>query len=394
MPKMSMNARREYLIQLKPRYLKLSKKDKGLFLTEASETTGLNKNYLSGLLQAMVDLKWRQIRPRKPRKKIYDNEVVYHLKKIWDVLDCPCGERMKGSLPGTLDALIRHKEIIVSDEMKNKLLKASPSTIDRVLKRFKAIKRRSLHGSTKPGSFLKKHIPIELSRWDEKKLGWSEIDLVSHNGGNPNGFFANTLTDTDLASGWTELAAFLGKSELRVVESLSAIDNRRPFKRKGIDSDNGSEFINWNLLRFCEQEDIKFTRGRSGKKNDNAHVEQKNWTHVRKLVGYRRYDTKRQVDLLNDLYQNEWRSYENFFQATVKLKEKKRIGGHLHKKYEPAKTPYQRIIESDEVDETTKTRLKEQYLSLNPAELKQQIKKKLEVIIQTTKSIKHCKPNS
>ena len=342
----------------------------------------------------MVDLKWRQIRPRKPRKKIYDNEVVYHLKKIWDVLDCPCGERMKGSLPGTLDALIRHKEIIVSDEMKNKLLKASPSTIDRVLKRFKAIKRRSLHGSTKPGSFLKKHIPIELSRWDEKKLGWSEIDLVSHNGGNPNGFFANTLTDTDLASGWTELAAFLGKSELRVVESLSAIDNRRPFKRKGIDSDNGSEFINWNLLRFCEQEDIKFTRGRSGKKNDNAHVEQKNWTHVRKLVGYRRYDTKRQVDLLNDLYQNEWRSYENFFQATVKLKEKKRIGGHLHKKYEPAKTPYQRIIESDEVDETTKTRLKEQYLSLNPAELKQQIKKKLEVIIQTTKSIKHCKPNS
>ena len=164
---------------------------------------------------------------------------------------------------------------------------------------------------------------------------------------------------------------------------MEYIDNRRPFKRKSIDSDSGAEFINWHLLEWRKLRNILFTRGRPGKKNDNPHVEQKNWTHVRKLVGYHRYDTKQQIDLLNDLYRNEWRLYENFFQPTIKLVEKKRIGGHLKKKYEIAKTPYQRIMESKEVDEKTKIESKQLYESLNPTELKRQIERKLDVLCKT-----------
>lgn len=383
-----MRTRREYLKQLKQRYLKTSKKHKGALLDEAVETTGLHRNYLIEQLSPWVDLDGKDCRSRKPRQPLYDNEVVYYLKKIWDILDCPCGQRMVGSVKDTLDALERHGEFIISNTMREKLLDVSASTVDRRLRRFKVGRLRRLHGSTKPGSLLKKQIPIELSRWNETELGHSELDLVAHNGGDPEGEFANTLTDTDLASGWTELEAFLGKSEKRVIYGLAAIDGRRPFGRKSIDTDSGGEFINWQLWRFCQETDVRFTRGRPGKKNDNAHVEEKNWTHVRKLVGYHRYDTKRQADLLNDLYRNEWRLYENFFQATVKLHEKKRIGGHLQKKYEKAKTPYQRIMESPEVDAGTKAKLKAQFLSLNPAALKRQIEKKLEVLKQTVRASK------
>ena len=382
---MTMHARHEYLKQLKRRYLKASKKQKGVFLDEATDTTGMHRNYIIEQLRPAVDL---SLNKRKPRRPTYDNEVVYYLKRIWDVLDGPCGQRMVGSIEATMNALIRHKELKLSTAMQQRLCSVSSSTVDRRLRRFKKGRFRRLHGSTKPGSLLKRQIPIELSRWDETELGHSEIDLVAHNGGDPEGVFAHTLTDTDLASGWTEQEAFLGKSEKRVILGMAAIDGRRPFTRKSIDSDSGGEFINWELWRLCQETNVRFTRGRPGKKNDNAHVEQKNWTHVRKLVGYHRYATTRQVDLMNDLYRNEWRLYENFFQATVKLREKKRIGGHLLRRYAKAVTPYQRIMESTAVDATTKERLKKQFLTLNPAELKRKIEKKIEVIQQTMRAEK------
>ena len=382
---MTMHARHEYLKQLKRRYLKASKKQKGVFLDEATDTTGMHRNYIIEQLRPAVDL---SLKKRKPRRPTYDNEVVYYLKRIWDVLDGPCGQRMVGSIEATMNALIRHKELKLSTAMQQRLCSVSSSTVDRRLRRFKKGRFRRLHGSTKPGSLLKRQIPIELSRWDETELGHSEIDLVAHNGGDPEGIFAHTLTDTDLASGWTEQEAFLGKSEKRVILGMAAIDGRRPFTRKSIDSDSGGEFINWELWRLCQETNVRFTRGRPGKKNDNAHVEQKNWTHVRKLVGYHRYATTRQVDLMNDLYRNEWRLYENFFQATVKLREKKRIGGHLLRRYAKAVTPYHRIMESTAVDATTKERLKKQFLTLNPAELKRKIEKKIEVIQQTVRAEK------
>lgn len=390
---MTMHARQEYLIQLKRRYLKASKKQKGAFLDQATITTGMHRNYIIEQLRPSVDLVGRKQRPRKPRKPTYDNEVVYYLKRIWNILDGPCGQRMVGCIEGVVDALTRHKELTISTAMQQRLCSVSSSTIDRRLRRFKKGRFRRLHGSTKPGSLLKRQIPIELSRWNETALGHSEIDLVAHNGGDPEGIFAHTLTDTDLASCWTEQEAFLGKSEKRVIYGMAAIDGRRPFARKSIDSDSGGEFINWELWRLCQETNVRFTRGRPGKKNDNAHVEQKNWTHVRKLMGYQRYDTARQVDLMNDLYRNEWRLYENFFQATVKLTEKKRMGGHLLRRYAKAMTPYQRIMESTEVDPRTKERLKQQFLSLNPAELQRRIERKLETIQQTVRATKRMRSN-
>lgn len=385
---MSLSTRHEYLMRIKKKYLKADKKQKSDILNEFCDNSGMHRKYVIVLLQARVDLDARDGRQRKPRKPAYDNRVMYWLKKVWDILDCPCGQRLSPVLADTIDALHRHKEMTITDEIVKKLKTISSSTIDRLLAPFKRSKRRRLHGTTKPGSLLKKQIPIALSRWNELRLGYSEIDLVAHNGGNPEGDFAHTLTDTDLASGWTEEEAILGKAQKRVRKALVNIDARRPFRRKGIDSDTGGEFINWLLYTFCQDEKIEFTRGRPGKKNDNPHVEQKNWTHVRKLVGYHRYDTERQVHLLNDLYRNEWRLYENFFQPTVKLVEKKRIGGHVHKQYDEAKTPYKRIMESDQVDAAAKDELKRLYLSLNPAALKRQIIKKLDVLFATIKRSK------
>lgn len=384
MHQMSMGSRIEYLIQIKRRYLKAkTKTEKFFLLNEIVETTGMNRRYLIGLLQAKFDLAYKKIRQRKRRKPTYDGQVLHYLKKVWDILDCPCGQRLAPVLSEMIKVLERCKEILFPNEVKEKLQTISSSTIDRLLREFKAGKRRRLHGTTKPGSLLKKQIPIVLSRYNVSELGHSEIDLAAHNGGNPEGEFANTLTDTDLSSGWTEEEAFLGKAQTRVQQALENIDHRRPFKRKSIDSDTGAEFINWHLYDWCVEEKIIFTRGRPGKKNDNPHVEQKNWTHVRKLVGYHRYDTEQHVGLLNDLYRNEWRLYENFFQPTIKLVEKKRIGGHVKKTYEIAKTPYQRIMESKEVNEQTKAELKNVYESLNPAELKRQIERKLDALFKT-----------
>lgn len=388
MASMSLSTRREYLTRIKRKYLKGNKEQKSNILNEFCDNSGMHRKYVITLLQARVDLKAKSERQRKPRKAAYDNRVMYFLKKVWDILDCPCGQRLAPVLGDTIDALHRHKEMAIPEEIVKKLQKISSSTVDRLLAPFKRSQRRRLHGTTKPGSLLKKQIPIVLSRWNELRLGYSEIDLVAHNGGNPEGDFAYSLTDTDLCSGWTELEAILGKAQKRVRKALVNIDERRPFRRKGIDSDTGGEFINWLLYHFCQAEKIEFTRGRPGKKNDNPHVEQKNWTHVRKLVGYHRYDTERQVNLLNDLYRNEWRLYENFFQPTVKLIEKKRIGGHVHKKYDKAKTPYTRIMNSDQVDAATKEQLRQMYLSLNPAALKRRIIKKLDVLFATIKRSK------
>lgn len=386
MAHMTMPSRIEYLIQKKQRYLKTNIKiEKQAILDEIEETTGLHRKYLIKVLKTGFDLAYTKIRQRKRRKPTYDGQVLHYLKKIWDILDCPCGQRLAPMLSEMVKVLERCKEILFPKEVKEKLQTISSSTIDRLLKPFKASKRRKLHGTTKPGSLLKKQIPIVLSRYSVSELGHSEIDLAAHNGGNPEGEFANTLTDTDLSSGWTEEEAFLGKAQKRVISAMENIDKRRPFRRKSIDSDTGGEFINWMLWKWCDVKKILFTRGRPGKKNDNPHVEQKNWTHVRKLVGYHRYDTEQQADLLNDLYRNEWRLYENFFQPTIKLVEKKRIGGHLKKTYEKAKTPYQRIMESKEVNEQTKTELKNVYESLNPAELKRTIERKLDALFKTLK---------
>jgi len=240
--------------------------------------------------------------------------------------------------------LERHKELVVDKETKEKILKISASTIDRLLFKERAKLRLKGRARTKPGTLLKNQIPIRtFADWDENKPGFVEVDLVSHDGGNPRGDYVHTLDVTDVYTGWT-------------------------------DSDNGSEFINAHLLRFCKQEKITFTRTRPYRKNDNCFVEQKNYSIVRKAVGYYRYETKKELEILNELYK-VLRLYTNFFQPVMKLVEKTRVGSKVIKRYDKSKTPYQRVLDSPYVPREDKERLRAEYDQLNPAELKRELTK-------------------
>jgi hypothetical protein len=249
----------------------------------------------------------------------------------------------------------------------------SASTIDRLLaKERKRMELKSRSG-TKPGTLLKHQVPIRMfSEWDETKPGFMEIDLVSHGGGDEGGDFCQTLSATDVSSAWTEAEAVRNKAQVWVFEGLTKIRGRLPFDLLGIDSDNGSEFINDHLVRYCAKEGITFTRSRPYRKNDSCYVEQKNYTVVRKTVGYMRHDTQKELDILNRLYAY-LRLYTNYFLPTMKLMQKTRIGSKVVKRYEQAKTPYQRLLESDSIDRRVKRRLRAEYEKLNPAQLKREI---------------------
>lgn len=368
---MSLRSRKEYLRVNYARYRKASRGERTRIVDEFCKVVGYHRKHALRLLNGTLRL---VSPPRKPRGKTYGCEIAPYLKQIWTVLDCPCGQRMAPVMQDTIESLERHEEMLIPLSIKEKLLRMKSASIDRMLQREKAIVRRAIHGTTKPGSLLKKQIPVVLSRWDEVIPGYTELDLVAHCGGNTAGDFLSTLNVTDLATGWTEAAAIKNKAQIHVMQGLIDIKERLPFPLLGLDPDNGSEFINWQLFRYCQEHDIQFTRGRPGKKNDNAHIEEKNWTHIRKIVGYSRLESQNQVALLNKLYFGPWRLYMNFFQPVMKLQEKKRVGGHLKRKYDVA-TPYKRVLayRGKEISNKTKQQLKAQYETLNPAALKREI---------------------
>lgn len=273
--------------------------------------------------------------------------------------------------------MIKFREINVSLETVTLLKRISSSTIDRLLKQRKKQKRRQGFSTTRPGSLLKAKIPVRLTDWDTCKIGFLETDLVAHCGSSVFGQYINTVSLTDIATGWWEGEAVMGKGQNGVFEALKFIRLRTPFIWKGLDSDNGGEFINYPLWNYCNDEKLAFTRSRENKKNDNAYVEQKNWTHVRKILGYFRYDTEKERSIINDLYRNELRLYKNFFQPIMKLSKKTRLGAKKRRKYEPAKTPFRRIADSEQTDSCTKKQLLSLYATLNPAHLKRVIDSKL-----------------
>lgn len=372
-----MSARKEYLKNIYKRYWQSSKKERGRILDEFCKNTGYARKYATRILNAPFD---SQRRMCKKRSVIYTNEDVHFLQKIWRILDCPCGQRLQPVLQQTIDALRRHRELDVPRSIEARLLTIAPVTIDRKLASFKKTARRMIQGTTKPGSLLKRQIPISLSRWDETVPGFLEVDLVAHCGSSAAGDFVSTLNITDMVTQWTESVAILGKSQRAVIQSLDDLQHRLPFPLRGIDPDNGAEFINWNLLRYCAEREVEFTRSRPYHKNDNAHIEQKNWTHVRKIVGYRRLETMDAVIALNELYAGPLRLYMNFFQPTMKLIKKDRIGGQLKRVYDIAQTPYQRVLASDRVVEEEKEKLRTLYQTLNPAQLKRDIERLIRVI--------------
>ena len=345
-----MRERKAVTRMLVERYRKASKKEKGRMLDELIELTGYGRCYGAYLLRRYGKrIRLGRVRlaaqmpgkaRRRPRGSTYDAAVVEVLTQLWRIMDYPCGKRLVVMLPEVLPVLEKHQEIAPAPGVRQKLIRISAATIDRLLAPERKRLRLRGRSGTKPGTLLKHQIPIRtFSEWDQQKPGFIEIDLVAHDGGYASGDYAQTLNATDVATGWTEPQAIQNKAQVWTFDALKAIRHRLPFPLLGIDSDNGGEFINHHLLRYCQDEHITFTRSRAYRKNDNCYIEQKNYTVVRRAVGYARYDTPQQLRVLNELY-GYLRLYTNYFQPVMKLISKQRQGAKVKKKYDEPRTPY------------------------------------------------------
>jgi len=369
---MSLKSKRELLEVVRPRYLKASKLEKQKMLDEFTSATGYHRKYAIRVLKNQRQVQNHLKGKTKTYKPIYGGEVVQVLEQIWEIYGQICSKRLQPMLPEAMKVLERCKEINITKDTKELLLKISSASIDRCLRPIRCKSSRGL-GTTKPGSLLKSLIPVQtFTAWDEEQPGFMEIDLVAHCGNTTEGQYLNTLTCTDLSTGWTDVTALAHRSQQAVSTAIHHMRQRLPFPLLGIDSDNGSEFINDTLYRYCLDEKITFTRSRPYKKNDQAHVEQKNWSVVRHTVGYDRWETDQEFSILESIHA-DLRLYINFFQPSFKLIAKERIGNKTIKRYDTAKTPYQRILERKDIPLETKARLMNLYVQLNPAELRRSI---------------------
>lgn len=370
---MNIKAKQQYMETLRERYLKGSKKRKGEILDEYCRNTGQERRYVGKKFRYKVKLK----EVRKNRREYYDGETKSVLAEIWKIFDHPCGSRLKPLLIDETEKLRTLREIKCSDEVIDKLKGIGIATIDRKLKHEKEVLLLS-EKYKKRSPLLCHQVPVKTSdEFNKNIIGHTEVDFVESNGSSASGEFVNNLSVVDVSSGWWEGEAVMGKSQERAVGAVKRVKERLPFQLLGLHPDNGTNLLNYLLYDYTQKEKIEFTRSRPYKKNDNCFVEQKNSTHIRQVIGYLRYDTEEEMRVINDIYQNELRLYKNFFQPTLKLKEKVRDGGKIRRKYEVAKTPYRRMMESGQIKEEEKNKLKEVYDSLNPAELKRNLDKKL-----------------
>jgi len=381
---MTMRTRNEYLEQLRSEYLQAKGKgERGRLLDEAEKRTGLERKHLIKKLKPRSNLD-KHPSERKKRKVVYDNRVTTALAACWRIFDHPCGQRLEPLLKAETERLRKLGELRCSDDTAEKLGKISFRTIDEKLWHTKEVERQKQKYHRKIHPLLYEKVPVKVfGEQNRAQLGNIQVDLVEHCGSSAAGEFLCSLSTTDIATGWWEGEALMGKGQERTREGLDRARASYPFCWNEIHSDNGKEFINWHLLGYAEKEQLDFSRSRPYKKNDNCLVEQKNWTHVRKFVGYLRYDTPEELEILKDLYRSELRLYKNFFQPVMKLVSKERIKGKIRKKYDTAKTPYLRAMESPEVSAKKKRELQKIYESLNPAELKRTCDKKLNLLHKT-----------
>jgi hypothetical protein len=369
---MSQASKSELLAELRPRYQKAGRAEKRQILDELVATTGYHRKYAIQVLRHPP--RREGPRRRRPRPRKYDGRVVAALEQVWQTANGICAKRLVPALKPFVEALERHGELKLEDETRTLLLGISPATADRLL--AKARQRSRPHGlsTTKPGTLLKQSIPIRtFSQWDDAQPGFFEVDLVAHCGTSTGGEYLNSLDMVDVKTRWVELAVLNNRSQATVRAAITQCRKRLPYPLRGLDSDNGAEFINGDLKAYCENEHITFTRCRPYKKNDQAYVEQKNWTAVCQTVGYDRFEGSAACQALEALYV-PLRLYLNFFQPVMVLIEKKRDGAKLIKRFDEAKTPYQRVLDAPEVPEEVKTRLRALYLKLNPADLLRQIR--------------------
>ena len=363
---------------MRDEYRKAGKKRKGQMLDELCKLCGYNRSYAARKLRSKKQTRGHQklkkaLQGIRGRKRKYGPECLAPLIEVWSVLDLACGKRICAGMPDVLDALLLFGEITCSKEVEEKLRAMSAATIDRLL----AVQRQKMclkgKSTTKPGTLLKKEIPIRLgTEWDESKPGYVEMDTVAHCGDNNRGQYIVSLDVTDIETGWSEQRACFNKAQRHVFAEVKETRARFPFDLFGIDTDGGSEFINDQMLRYCKQENLVFTRGRPSKKNDGCHIEQKNWSIIRQTVGYGRFETQRECDVLNMVY-DYLRLLNNFFMPSQKLVPKKRDGGRIIRKLDKPKTPYQRIQTSKHISTTEKRQLAAVFKTLNPAELRREV---------------------
>jgi hypothetical protein len=392
---MDLHSRRDLMDSMSQRYRQASKASKTRILDEVCAATGFHRKYAIARINLVETSRPATARVTRRRDRRYGRDVLAVIEKVWEEAGCPWSARLKAILALWLPAI--RKRFRTTRSLETQLLAISPRTIDRALKGKKRELRRRLYGRTKPGTLLRHQIPIKCEHWDVKDAGHLELDTVSHCGGNGEGLFAYSFNLTDIASTWVETRTVLGKGERGIVQAFSEMREVLPLKVLDIDSDNGSEFINHNLYRYCEAREIGFTRGRPYKKDDNAHIEQKNWTHVRKLIGWDRYDTPEAVAALNDLYAHELRLYMNLFQPSVKLIRTERKGSRKVRRYDQPRTPLDRLVGMPGADPKKVEALLHLRSQLDPFILSQIIRKKLDRIWtmrQTGKRIVKPKPPS
>jgi hypothetical protein len=365
-------AKRELLKALRPRYLKASKAEKSRILDEFVAATGYHRKYAIHLLKNGPPPPRGGLRRTPPTP--YTREVVAAFVQVWEASGYLCSKRLHPFMGELLDSLERHDELVFEPRLKALLCQMSPATIDRKLQHARAQQGRQRGlSTTKPGTLLKDAIPIRtFADWNEQQPGFVEVDLVAHCGDTTAGTYLNTLCLVDIDTHWCELAVLPNKGRTATFDAIKLLRQHLPFPLLGLDSDNGSEFINDQLFRYCQAEHITFTRSRPYRKNDQAHVEQKNWSAVRRVVGYDRYESPQALALLAVIYA-DLRLFINFFQPTMKLLEKSRQGSKVRKRYAPAQTPYQRVITSPLVADERKAALRQLYPSLNPLALQRQI---------------------
>jgi len=374
---MSRASRRDYLRRIYSRYQKASRPEKERILDEFCANCTYHRKHAIRLLNHPLPA--ANLAPgRRVRGRTYSSQVISILKVIWAAADYPWSVRLKALLPEWMPWIRRRFR--PSAEIEQQQLSISPRSIDYRLREEKRKQRRRLYGRTKPGTLLKRHIPLKTDHWDVDGPGFSEIDLVSHSGNSAAGDFCYSLNLTDIHTGWTETQAVLGKSQQVVAEALETIRQALPFRLRGIDSDNGSEFINDHLYRYCRAREIQFTRGRPYEKDDNAHIEQKNWTHVRRLLGYVRYDSDEAREAMNHLYRNELRWFQNLFLPSMKLARKERVGSRLRRHYQAPQTPLRRLVASGAADAVKLAELQQRRERLDPFELSASIEVQLKKI--------------
>ena len=372
----------EYLNSIFLRYKKANRKQKSVILNEFCANCGYHRKHAIRVLRTFKRFAKPKLKKRGKHSIYNTPALILPLKRIWLAAHLPCSKNLKAVLPIWLPFYAEEFEPL-AQHVFDLLTRISASTIDRILKPIKIKYRGRGKSCTKPGSLLRNQIPIKTDQWNEFRPGFIEADTVHHCGESTEGQYAITVNYTDIASQWTEQRAVWGKGQQGVFKQTKKVEKSLPFAILGFDCDNGGELLNLHIFKYFtgrKTGSVQYTRSRAYKKNDNSHIEQKNWTHVRQWLGYSRFDNPKVVMLINGLYTSEWRFYHNFFCPSVKLIEKKRVASKIIKRYDKPQTPYQRLIASSHICELTKQKLKEQFKTLNPFKLRKAIEAKIEKI--------------